>query len=171
MQIYCKVEIHIPASQQIYSSLPLQRGPSIIAAFCFVLAAGTDLEIMSLGDAWFYCCLFVSLWYLDVSAAECWTSSRPREKVLCGFGNMSTLVLLMVKDKGHLKQRFYALDASTVVFVLAQSKACFQWNCRYLVLWDSEKGENRELGICKIHYFQQYILQICCLDSKQTGDP
>lgn len=77
----------------------------------------------------------------------------------------------MVKDKGLLKQRFYALDASTVVFVLAQSKAYFQWDCKYLVLWEREHGENRELDICKIHYFQQYILQICCLDSKHTGDP
>lgn len=44
------MEIYVPASQQVCSSLPLQRGPSITAAFCFVLAAGTDLEVKSLGD-------------------------------------------------------------------------------------------------------------------------
>lgn len=48
------------------------------------------------------------------------------------------------RHRGHLKQRFYALDSSRVVFALAQSKAYFQWNCRYCAVGE---GEWRKQGI------------------------
>lgn len=83
----------------------------------------------------------------------------------------------MVKDKGWQRgmdiwncfMRFYALDSSRVVFALAQSKAYLQWNCRYLVLWERENGENREFGICKIIVFNNTFFRFSTLTLSKVG--
>lgn len=120
--IYWEVEIYLPACQQIYSSLSSQRGPSVTAAFCFVLAAGTDVEITSLGDALFCSCLFVRTplvfrgicrWMLNIKAQRgdlVWIWGY--EHTCSADGQRQSIA----EEHGHLKQRFYALDSSTVVF-------------------------------------------------------